>query len=98
MCGAVGGAVMGLGLVSGRTSPRQAVERNYALVRRLVHSFVARCGTTKCTDRLGCDLGTPEGQQIFRDNHLVERCNGYTEGATEIALSLIAQRREDQPP
>ena len=54
--------------------------------------FEEQFGTTNCRVLLGCDLGTTEGQQTFRDNHLIEQCFGYAEGATRIALSLL----EDQ--
>ena len=75
MCGAVSGAIMGLGLVTGRTAPTEPVTQNYALVRKLLDTFDARFGTTNCQALLGCDLGTAEGQQMFRANKLANNAS-----------------------
>jgi len=97
MCGAVSGAIMGLGLATGRTAPTESVTQNYVLVRKLLDTFEVRYGTTNCQELLGCDLGTAEGQQIFRANELVERCKRFTEEATQIAMSLIADANTEKP-
>lgn len=90
-CGAVSGAIMGLGLVGGRSAPTETVERNYALARQLIRRFEERFSSTNCRGLLGCDLATPEGQQTFQANHLLEHCFDYAEGATRIALSLLEE-------
>lgn len=88
MCGALTGGILGLNLVFGRDREVESVEQNYSAVQRLVSEFRAACGSTKCSELLGCDLGTPEGQQTFRENKLHERCREYTAIATKIAVSL----------
>lgn len=88
MCGALTGGILGLNLVYGRERERESVEQNYAAVQRLVSEFGAACGSTKCSELLGCDLGTAEGLQSFRANRLHERCREYTAMATRIAVSL----------
>jgi hypothetical protein len=40
-------------------------------------------------DRLG--LATEAGQQNFMENHLMDRCMKYAEGATSKAVSLTAE-------
>lgn len=68
------------------------MDHNYALVQELMKRFEERFDSTNCRALLGCDLGTEEGQETFKANHLIERCQSYAEGATEIALSLIEEQ------
>jgi C_GCAxxG_C_C family probable redox protein len=91
-CGAVSGAIMAINLFKGRQSPTESVEDNYALVRELMEKFAEGFGSTNCRMLLDCDLDTPEGQQTFRANQLIERCYDYAEGATWIAVSLLEER------
>ena len=88
-CGAVSGAIMAIGLTAGRNSPEKPVDDTYTLVQSFLQQFEERYGSLECPILTGCDLGTPEGQRHFRQNHLIERCQGYIEGATSIAVSLI---------
>lgn len=88
-CGALTGAVMGLGLALGRKDGGGSVEQNYDAVKLLVEHFTEEFGSTSCADLLGCHLGTPEGQQTFTDNKLWKRCMTYTGRAAAIAAELI---------
>jgi C_GCAxxG_C_C family probable redox protein len=88
-CGAVTGAVMGLGLAFGRTGPQDSTERVYQAVTTLVRQFTEAFGATDCVDLLGCDLGTPEGQRMFREAKLHQRCAIFTERAAKLAADLI---------
>jgi C_GCAxxG_C_C family probable redox protein len=89
MCGAVSGAIMAIGLFAGRNTPTETVAESYTMVRKLVKEFGERFGSTNCKDLTGCDLGTEEGQNYFKDNNIRQKCRGYTEEATRISLSLI---------
>ncbi len=91
-CGAVSGAIMALCLFTGRQSPTQSVDGNYAVVRDLLKQFAERFGSTNCRMLLGCDLDTAEGQQVFKTDQLIERCYDYAEGATQIAVLLLEAR------
>jgi hypothetical protein len=82
---------MGINLATGRRSAGETVDRNYALIQELMKRFEERFGSTNCQALLGCHLGTEEGQKTFKANQLIERCLDYTEGATQIALSLIEE-------
>lgn len=93
MCGAVTGGILALNLALGRRSERETVEKNYQAVQQLVSQFASRCGSANCSDLLGCDLGTPEGQQHFGRNGLWSRCRGFVGAATEITQSLIAENQ-----
>ncbi len=96
-CGAVSGAIMALGLFTGRQSPTESVDGNYTVVRQLMKQFAERYGSTNCRVLLGCHLDTAEGQQVFEANHLIERCYDYAEGATRIAVSLLEERHFEPP-
>ena len=91
MCGAVSGAIMGINLVAGRSSPSESIEFSYTLTQKLISRFERQYGSVNCRQLIGCDLATETGQQYFIENNLMERCLQYAEGATRMALSLIAE-------
>jgi C_GCAxxG_C_C family probable redox protein len=91
MCGAVSGAMMGINLVAGRSSPSESIEFSYTLTQKLISRFERQYGSVNCRQLIGCDLATETGQQYFIENNLMERCLQYAEGATRMALSLIAE-------
>ena len=91
MCGAVSGAIMGINLVAGRTSPSESIEPSYTLAQKMISQFERQYGSVNCRQLIGCDLPTETGQQYFIENNLMERCLQYAEGATRMALSLIAE-------
>ena len=93
MCGALSGAIMGIGLVTGRNSPAESFEGNYALVQKLIDRFEEQYGSVNCRKLLGCDLATEVGQHYFMEHNLMESCLQYAEGATRITLALIAEFR-----
>jgi C_GCAxxG_C_C family probable redox protein len=90
-CGALTGAMMGIGLAVGRGSAGQSVQPSYAATQRLIGQFEQEFGSRECHVLLGCDLGTPEGQAAFREQRLAERCVGYTARAAEMAATILAQ-------
>jgi C_GCAxxG_C_C family probable redox protein len=92
-CGAVTGAIMGLGLAFGRSQPGESVQPAYMATQRLIGEFEREFGSRDCHALLGCDLGTPEGQATFREKKLSERCANFTGRATEIAASLLTEAR-----
>ena len=91
MCGAVSGAIMGIGLISGRSSAAESVERNYALVRQFIERFEKQHGSTNCGQLTGCDLATEEGQRAFEEKRVIERCQHYVEDAAILAMSITAE-------
>jgi C_GCAxxG_C_C family probable redox protein len=96
MCGAVSGAIMGINLVTGRNSPTESLEVNYALIQKLIIRFESQYGSINCLQLLGCDLATEAGQRYFMENHLMGSCLKYAEGATSMALSLIDDLRSSR--
>jgi C_GCAxxG_C_C family probable redox protein len=91
MCGAVSGAIMGINLVAGRSSPSESIEPSYALTQKLISQFERQYGSVNCRQLIGCDLATGAGQRYFMENHLMESCFQYAEDATRMAISLIAE-------
>jgi len=91
MCGAVSGAIMGINLVTGRSSRAESVEYNYSLTQKLISLFEEQYGSVNCNQLIGCDLATEEGQRYFMENNLMERCYQYAADATRIATSLLAE-------
>jgi hypothetical protein len=89
---------MGISLFTGRNSPSASVLPAYDTVGEFLKMFEARFGSTNCRDLTGCDLGTDEGQNYFKKNNLLERCKGYTEEATRMAMLLIQQNLAAQAP
>lgn len=90
-CGALTGAMLGLGLALGRSRSEDSVQPAYAATQRLIAAFESEFGARDCHELLGCDLGTAEGQATFRAQGLGQRCARYTGRAAEIAAGLIEE-------
>lgn len=88
-CGAVSGAIMAINIFYGRNLPDELVDKNYIMIKKLINIFERKFGSTNCKNLIGCDLETEEGQNTFKSNNLIERCKGYTEEATRMAMSII---------
>jgi C_GCAxxG_C_C family probable redox protein len=74
VCGAISGGMLAIGLKYGRGQgqERAATEDTYEKVRELMSRFESKHGSCLCKTLLnGCDLNTPEGQQYFKENDLL---------------------------
>ena len=87
-CGAVTGAFMAIGLTC-PGSDKQAKEDTYALTRNFAEKFTAANGSINCTELVGCDLGTPEGQTYFRENALMKSCTKFVRDSAELLEELL---------
>ena len=83
---------MAINLFYGRSKPGESLETDFAVVQKLLDKFESEFGSTNCKELIGCDLGTEQGQNTFKENKLVERCKDYTEEATKMAMSIIEDR------
>ncbi len=92
-CGALTGAVMGLSLSLGRSDARQSVDTAFTAAGQLVRTFEQEFGGRDCKQLLGCDISTPEGQEVFQRSQLHTRCERYTSRAAEIAAALLVKGR-----
>jgi C_GCAxxG_C_C family probable redox protein len=92
-CGALTGAVMGLGLALGRSQAGESALPAYQATQRLITQFEREFGARDCHELLGCDLGTPEGQAKFRNDGLAELCAKLTGRAAELAETILSESR-----
>lgn len=89
-CGALTGAVMGVGLVLGRSKPGDSEKAAYAATQRVVREFEREFGSRDCHTLLdGCNLDTVAGQVMFKARNLGARCVNYTGRAAELAAEAI---------
>lgn len=101
VCGAVSGALLGLGLVFGRENPpadaesREQLDICYAHAQEFLERFKARFGQTTCLGLTGCDFSTPEGMASFREQGLITHCYDFVEFAARTAAEIIAENTEE---
>jgi C_GCAxxG_C_C family probable redox protein len=88
-CGALSGGILSIGLITGRSTPKDSVDQTYLKVRRLMEMFADRFEHTTCSDLLKVDLNSEEGQIEFYENDLIENCFTYTEEATRMVMTLL---------
>lgn len=91
MCGAVSGAIMGINLAAGRSSPAESLEFSYSLTQKLISQFERQFGSVNCRQLIGCDLATQAGQSYFMENQLLERCYQYAQEATRMTMALLTE-------
>jgi C_GCAxxG_C_C family probable redox protein len=91
-CGALTGAILGIGLVLGRSTPEESVEPAYLATQRVIREFKEAFGDCNCYTLLGgCDMNTPEGQAMFQEKKLMEQCLQITGQAAEMAARIIVE-------
>lgn len=94
-CGALTGAMMGISLAVGRSSSADSVQPSYAATQQLIREFEAEFGSRDCHTLLGgCDLDTPQGQAMFKEQKLGQRCLQYTGKAAEIAARILVENKD----
>jgi C_GCAxxG_C_C family probable redox protein len=90
-CGALTGAVMGISAILGREGAGESYDAPFQAAGTVIKKFEEEFGTRNCNELLGCDLGTAEGQNIFKENRLYERCLNYTGRAAELAEEILKE-------
>ncbi|MCJ8499642.1 C-GCAxxG-C-C family protein [Desulfatitalea alkaliphila] len=94
ICGALTGAIMAVGLSLGRSTPTDSVAPAYIATQQLVRAFESEFGSRDCSVLLGgCDLSTPEGQEMFTAQGLGRRCQQITGKAAEMAARVLVAKR-----
>jgi C_GCAxxG_C_C family probable redox protein len=91
-CGAVTGALMVIGLKYGRIKADDlaAKTKNIEVVNQFAQKFKQRHKSISCTELLGCDISTPQGLQIAKDNNLIKQfCPQYVQSACEILEEIL---------
>ena len=90
-CGAVSGAIMGIGLFAGRTELGGDVDPAYTLVQEFLARFNAKFSSINCFELVGCDFATEEGSKRFKEEGLLKNCINFAVVAAEIALDLLRE-------
>ena len=83
---------MVIGLKYGRTrlDDDAAKLKTYALVQEFTREFKARNGTIVCRELLGCDIGTPDGERIAKEEKLFSTlCPRFVRDAAEILEEIL---------
>lgn len=91
-CGAVSGAFMVLGLNDGpvASSDQQGREAIYEQVREFAKRFEARNGSTVCRELIPCDISTPEGLALARQQQsFTTVCPKFVQDAAEILEQML---------
>jgi C_GCAxxG_C_C family probable redox protein len=90
-CGAVTGALMVIGLKHGKTAKDDAPKQKAGqLSREFASQFIAKHGSLRCTELLGCDLSKPKGVDQARALGLFQKiCPKLVRDAAEIVDELL---------
>jgi C_GCAxxG_C_C family probable redox protein len=91
VCGALTGAVMGIGLAAGRDSSEESRDPCYAVADRFYSAFIKEFGTCKCHELTGVDLKTEKGRETQARIHS-EHCTKIVSWATRVACQMIESR------
>jgi C_GCAxxG_C_C family probable redox protein len=93
LCGALVGGVMALGMLHGRKSSEDSPKMIYALSERLVRDFEKELGSRNCSDILGCDISTREGEAAFKAKNLMKTvCLGATVKAADLVMRVLENK------
>jgi len=93
LCGALSGAVMGLGLKFGRDKvDPKAGWRPYWYATELLERFRAIHGSLRCNDLLGFDVSAPDSQDRYSAAHCWEtRCTPIIVATTGLAYDILME-------
>ena len=92
ICGALTGAILGLGLWFGRNEPVEEKRKPYWYSRRFICSWIELYPETNCTLLLGVDLDDPEGYEKFTSEDMWDKkCKEYIRDAVGLAYDLLVR-------
>ncbi len=98
VCGALSGAVMGLGLRFGRSQIAETPQdiSPYQFGETMVNLFSSRVGHIRCRDILDLDISSDEGRKQYREQNLWEsKCRELIRIAAELAYDLLQANPPD---
>ncbi len=65
----------------------------YAMTQQLVQTFQDQFHTTKCTELLQLQLGTPEASSEYQERGLHKQCENYIRSITYAAVQLLVKEK-----
>ncbi len=93
ICGAVTGAILGLGLWFGRNEPVVSDRRPYWYSRLFLDRWMEMHSTSNCSELLGVDLDTPNGYAVYSKEKMWENeCRGYIRDAVGLAYDILVEQ------
>ncbi|MFX0078726.1 MAG: C-GCAxxG-C-C family protein [Candidatus Hermodarchaeota archaeon] len=98
VCGALSGAIMGLGLRFGRSQVSETPQDTspYQFGQTMVNLFASRFGHIRCRDILDLDISSDEGVKRYREQNLWEsKCRELIRITTELAYDLLRANPSD---
>ena len=99
LCGALVGGIMALGILYGRKSSEDSHKKVYTLSERLVRDFEEHLGSRNCSDILGCDISTREGEVVFEARKLAKTvCLEATVKAADLVMRVLENQDRIQHP
>jgi C_GCAxxG_C_C family probable redox protein len=95
ICGAVTGAILGLGLWFGRNKPVTSVRKPYWYSRLFIENWMELHNDISCSGLLGLELDTPEDLTIFQERNFWEvKCRKYIVNAVKLAIYIINEKSD----
>lgn len=92
ICGAVSGAILGLGLWFGRREPVAGDRKPYWYSRLFLDRWMETHSTSNCTELLGIDLDDSEEYKVFKSEGMWEnKCKRYIREATGLAYDILVE-------
>ena len=92
ICGAVSGAILGLGLWFGRSTPVTGDRKPYWYSRLFLNRWMEAHPTSSCSELLGIDLDNPEGYKVFQSEDMWEnKCKRYIRESTGLAYDILVE-------
>ena len=99
LCGALVGGIMALGILQGRKTSKDSPKKIYALTERLVRDFEKHFGSRNCSNILGCDISTREGEAVFEANKLAKTvCLDATVKTTDLVMRILENQDNIRHP
>jgi C_GCAxxG_C_C family probable redox protein len=95
VCGALSGAIMGLGLRYGRDAPTtEPGRRPYWFSRRLAEAFEEAYGSVTCPGILDLDLNDPDDYRIYTEEDIwATKCREVIKTATGLAYDTLQDEK-----
>ncbi len=90
-CGALSGAILGLGLKYGRISPEESRDPVYTRVQRLLDEFKREFGSHSCRELTGIDFSDPEQFKQYQSRVHHETCVGLVRFAAARSLAILRE-------
>ena len=94
LCGALTGAILGLGLALGRDTPTAGDRPPHWYARRMAEVFEEAAGSLTCPGVLGLDIDDPEDYETYKErNTWATVCRGVIKTAAGLAYDILAEEK-----